>query len=220
VLKEQTPNPYYNDKNGKLKQSSEYNDYLNFLRLFIFSDNHSSVQTYGDTIITFNYDLVLEATATIYNRNRAEKGKNIGFAFNTMFGKSNIVSDDINRYFIKNGQHDFFPAIDIFSEEASAINLIKLHGSINWKLNNDNNKTFIVPPTWNKSDTEIRKLWNLAYEELTKAKRIIIIGYSFPEIDIYVKSLIALALNENSIIQNIYFINPDSENAKKIVYRY
>jgi|SRR3972149_10389737 len=75
-------------------------------------------------------------------------------------------------------------------------------------------KTFIVPPTWNKSDPGIRKLWDMAYKELMEAKRIIVIGYSFPETDIYVKSLLALALNENKILQNIFFINPDKNIVK------
>lgn len=72
-----------------------------------------------------------------------------------------------------------------------------------------------MPPTWNKSDSRVRKLWNIAYEELKNAKRIIFIGYSFPDTDIYVKSLLALALNENKILQSIYFINPDTEQAKR-----
>ena len=55
----------------------------------------------------------------------------------------------------------------------------------------------------------------MAYSELTTAKRIIVIGYSFPETDIYVKSLLALALNDNNILQNIYFINPDKDIVKK-----
>jgi hypothetical protein len=104
--------------------------------------------------------------------------------------------------------------MELFSERNNAINLIKLHGSINWKTDDD--KTFIVPPTWNKSDPQISQLWGNAYTELTQAKRIIVIGYSFPETDIYVKSLLALALNENKILQNIYFINPDRDVAKKI----
>jgi len=96
----------------------------------------------------------------------------------------------------------------------NSIKLIKLHGSINWKTAR-NNKTFIVPPTWNKSDPQIRKLWDIAYKEIISAKRIIVLGYSFPETDIYIKSLLVLALNENKILQNIFFINPDKELARK-----
>jgi len=58
-------------------------------------------------------------------------------------------------------------------------------------------------------------LWEEAYKVLKEATRIIIIGYSFPETDIYVKSLLALALNENKILQNIYFINPDKDKTRE-----
>ena len=61
----------------------------------------------------------------------------------------------------------------------------------------------------------MQTLWELAYQELTQAKRIFIIGYSFPETDIYVKSLLALVLNENAILQSVYFINPDAQDVKR-----
>ena len=135
-------------------------------------------------------------------------------SFNTIFGKSNISVEKIDQYFVKNRTDSYFPPIDVFQNNDTSIKLIKLHGAINWKTAN-NNKTLIVPPTWNKSDPQIRKLWDMAYKEIMGAKRIIVLGYSFPETDIYVKSLLALALNENKILQNIFFINPDKDIARK-----
>ena len=94
------------------------------------------------------------------------------------------------------------------------IRLIKLHGSINWKVD-DSNETFIVPPTWNKSDQRIRRLWEIAYQQLSQAKRIIVVGYSFPETDIYVKSLLGLAINNNQQLQTVVFINPDKGTTRE-----
>jgi hypothetical protein len=116
---------------------------------------------------------------------------------------------------LENGKRVHYEPVPIFSESDSAIKLIKLHGSINWR-STDNDEIFVVPPTWNKSDPKVSKLWNIAYNELKEAKRIIVIGYSFPEIDVYVKSLLALALNENRILQKIFFINPDKQYAKTV----
>ena len=117
-------------------------------------------------------------------------------------------------YFTRNKPNNsYFPPCELFAEDGSSVKLLKLHGSINWKT--IDGKTFIVPPTWNKSDPEIRLLWEKAYTELMTAKRVIVIGYSFPEADIYVKSLLGLALNENKILQNIYFVNPDKDLAKR-----
>lgn len=221
VLVDRTPCPFYHDDAGHLRiDDSKFQNYLSFISLFVKDDKHGVV-AHDDTIISFNYDLVLEGAGSVYNWKRSQnwpdgfgRPRNDSFQFNTTFGKTNITVDDIGQYFTKNMANPYFPPIDLYSETDGSVKLLKLHGSINWKTSEDG-KTFIVPPTWNKSDSEIRLLWDRAYRELMTAKRIIVIGYSFPETDIYVKSLLGLALNENRILQNIYFINPDHDVAKK-----
>lgn len=219
VLIEKTPNPFFHDQNGNLKIDNRYEKYLDFIKLFIKDDTHENLIFHGDSIISFNYDLLIEGAACIYNWQQDQKSASITgrynkvIGFNTLFGKTNITSDHISQYFTKNRQNSYFPPVEIPPGSDNSIKFIKLHGSINWKT--DDNRLFIVPPTWNKSDPQIRRLWYEAYKELINAKRIIIIGYSFPETDIYVKSLLALALNENKILQKIYFINPDVDIAKK-----
>lgn len=224
VIIEKTPFPFIHNASGHLMIHDAFRRYLSFISLLIKNDKNGLV-IHNDSIITFNYDLVLEAAACIYNWKRVEKlgnkyilgnlrGEENRLKFNTLFDKTNIITDDVSNCYKKDRHTSYFPDSNIFSEGDNSIKLIKLHGSINWKTVK-NGETFIVPPTWNKSDTEIRRLWNKAYSELTTAKRIIVIGYSFPETDIYVKSLLALALNDNNILQSIYFINPDKDIVKK-----
>jgi hypothetical protein len=221
VLIDRTPCPFCHNNAGNLySDDSKFHNYLSFISLFIRDDKHGVI-LYDDSIISFNYDLALEASASIYNWKRSEKLRNgfsiprdYYFRFNTTFNKTNIIVDNVGQYLTKNMETPFFPNIELYSEDDNSLKLLKLHGSINWKTVQDN-RTFIVPPTWNKSDSEIRLLWDRAYRELITAKRIIVVGYSFPETDIYVKSLLGLALNENKILQNIYFINPDPDVAKK-----
>jgi hypothetical protein len=221
VLIDRTPNPFCHNSSGHLIMDNAYHRYISFISVLI-KDDKKDLRLYEDTIISFNYDLVVEGAASIYNWKRSQdqshmhRGINNLIKFNTIFGKPNIIIDQIPQYFTKNRPNTYFPNQNLFSEDENSIKLIKLHGSINWKTADDNAKTFIVPPTWNKSDSQIRRLWDKAYKELIEAKRIIVIGYSFPETDIYVKSLLALALNENKILQNIYFINPDIVTAKKL----
>ncbi len=213
----------YTDRSlAKFELNPKYNDYLNFLNMFIEENENSGIKLHNDTIISFNYDLVIETVACVFNLKKLKEKKdlaNSGIKLNCTFGKNNIKITDLKETFgNKYSKKDFPPYADIspFALDNSpdrAIKLIKLHGSINWKT--DDGEIFIVPPTWNKSDAEIKKLWEIAYEELKQAKRIIVIGYSFPETDIYVKSLLALAVNENKILQNIYFINPDKDNARR-----
>jgi hypothetical protein len=225
VLTEKTPYPFTHNSSGHLSMNYNYKNYFNFLRLFI-KDDKSGLKLYDDTIISFNYDLVLEGAACIYNWRRVEslgdkyilgnlRGLENLIKFNMHIDNKNIISDDVSKYYRKEREASYFPDSDIYSDKENSLKFIKLHGSINWKSVN-NGKSFIVPPTWNKSDIRIRNLWDKAYRELIQARRIIIVGYSFPETDIYVKSLLALALNENRILQNIYFINPDKDTAKKL----
>lgn len=213
VIIERTPCPVKHDANGRLHVIPKYQKYIDFISLFTSDFTPQSVRN-NDTIISFNYDLVIESSCLSYNYILSDKDrpKAKSIYINTIFEKSNIDIDKSNHYYTNNVVESWFPDLNIYSPDDSSLKLLKLHGSINWKKSN--NKTFIVPPTWNKSDPEIRKLWEIAYNELKTAKRIIVIGYSFPETDIYVKSLLALALNENKILQNIFFVNPDKEIAK------
>ena len=223
VLIEKTPCPFAHNQEGRLNMDRSFHYYVPFIQLLI-KDDKENLEVHGDTIITFNYNLVIEGAASIYNWRRSSNRGHFKrepdnfIKFNTTFGKENIILEQVNQYFTKNRPNSYFPNQPLFSEDNNAIKLLKLHGSINWKTEDKqgNQKTFIVPPTWYKSDVQIRKIWDKAYKELITAKRIIIIGYSFPETDIYVKSLLGLALNENKILQNIYFINPDKDNAKKL----
>jgi len=219
VLIEKTPNPFFHDPDGRLNlQQDIFKNYLSFASILI-KDYRDHLSLHADTIISFNYDIIVEAAACIYNWKRYRNnssGKTGSIKFNTIFGKDNILQNPISESFKTNRTNAWFPEDKLFSESEDAVKLIKLHGSINWKtVDNDIQETFIVPPTWNKSDIRIRRLWEKAYQELVDAQRIIIIGYSFPETDIYVKSLLALALNKNRQLQNIYFVNPDETVARK-----
>jgi hypothetical protein len=141
---------------------------VSFISLFR-KKGDPNVVTYKDSIISLNYDLVVEGAACAYNwrmeNRRFFKDAN-QIHFNAMFGKGNINLGQVDQYFLKNRPPgSYFPPMSLFSDDPNAIKLIKLHGSINWKTTLDD-KTFIVPPTWNKSDPQIRKLWEIAYEEI------------------------------------------------------
>lgn len=57
----------------------------------------------------------------------------------------------------------------------------------------------LVPPSWDKTEYRdlIQPVWKQAVTELQRATRICIIGYSLPESDAYFKYLLALGLSEN-----------------------
>jgi hypothetical protein len=217
VIVELTPCPFTSTNIGALIDTPAYSSYSRFLRLLIADDRRVEKLTlYPDTIITFNYDLVLEGAIASYNYRRVLQIKNPPFGkaevikVNALFQKGNVTIQDLSGAFKGEKSESLFNTQKLFDSSESSLKLIKLHGSINWHIDSAT-QPFLIPPTWNKSDDRIRKLWDIAYNEIRTAKRIIIIGYSFPEADIYVKSLLALALNKNRILQNIYFINPDKD---------
>ena len=71
-------------------------------------------------------------------------------------------------------------------------------------------RPFIVPPTWNKASysEDLVPIWRTAREELAKAARLFIVGYSLPRTDSFFKYLLALGLSENDSLQEIILIDP------------
>jgi len=92
-----------------------------------------------------------------------------------------------------------------------SIPLAKLHGSVDGA---------IVPPTWNKSiNSEINNAWRESALWLSEANEIRILGYSFPQIDIYIKHLLSTALVESKNLQKIDVICLDPDGSVEKRYR-
>jgi len=115
----------------------------------------------------------------------------------------------------------------------SELELLKLHGSINWGkvAGSTQNYTFhdsynellnrqqipqLVPPTWRKIFTgQLRQVWDRSLKSLEKATRIIVIGFSIPPTDNHFKYLIAAGLKNNISLREIVFVNPDKEQIEQ-----
>jgi len=96
-------------------------------------------------------------------------------------------------------------------ESSFAIPLAKLHGSVDGS---------IVPPTWNKSiNSGINDAWRKSAHWLSEANEIRILGYSFPQTDIYIKHLLSTALVESSNLQKIDVICLDHDGSVGKRYR-
>ena len=162
-----------------------------------------------DSVITFNYDLVLE-------RELAE------------MSILPVYSCGPNASYSQK-----------FGGERNQVSLLKLHGSLNWAICRKCNRLYylrysqylvknlsehtceqcreaissflIVPPTWNKGTEQefIRHVWSAALNELKQAGRIFIIGYSFPESDQFFKYMLGSALAHNENLVEIVIVNPD-----------
>jgi len=148
----------------------------------------------GDTVITFNYDTVIEESFPI-------KGPfwnpEDGYAVDAT-GKSKGWA---KAFIQKRG------------DKASEIELVKLHGSLNWTLYATNkvrlkprpyvvrarrgapvaDKCSILPPGWHKriDVNPYRQLWSIARLRLESCSNLAVVGYSLPETDLLARALFA-----------------------------
>ena len=192
------------------------NQYSFFLGLVsgLWNPEKREAQIAKDSIISFNYDLVLE---------REMDYLKLAPEYNC--GPLAV------------------PYAGAFAGHELRVNLLKMHGSVNWvvchrcgsdRLHFLNPETaqvskvetlpcpqcnqigltqFIVPPTWNKGIEEkfLRPVWSAALQEMMKAGRLFIIGYSFPRTDQFFKYMLGLALAENDNLSEVYIVNPSEE---------
>jgi hypothetical protein len=134
-----------------------------------------------------------------------------------------IVEDALNKLSIP-----YRYGIETKESSTHSIELLKLHGSINWGLRKNStsyeiHKSYsdllshgqtpqIIPPTWRKIFTgQLRQVWDNSLSALEKATRIIVIGFSMPETDNHFKYLLAAGLQKNISLREIVFVNPDRE---------
>lgn len=162
----------------------------------------------SDTIITFNYDLVIEesfSSAKLWNPVDGYKTKTYG---KTKGWTKRWLEDKKYKMGAK-----------------SKIHLLKLHGSLNWELyptgtaiklkprpylvSTRSGKTrfekiLILAPGWKKeiNKNPYKQFWRAARLQLEKCKTLIILGYSLPETDLLAQSLLAEVVRTRAARKN------------------
>jgi len=159
-----------------------------------------------DTIITFNYDTLIDNGLS-----------HIKVPFSYGFKEGTVKFDS--------------SAICPQYPPDNAIQILKPHGSINWAVSgNDDRLTVfgdysdvlarqlspeLVPPTWSKTFTQaLSNVWSEMVRALATATRIIVLGYSIPETDQHFKYLLAAGLQRNVSLRIISFVNLDGEGVR------
>jgi hypothetical protein len=197
-----------------------------------------------DTIITFNYDLLIEESLQ---------------ALGVPFGYGCEVSRD------KSAE----TMVATYGE--ANVQVLKLHGSINWtafsnylsssdeeerrarplelgqaddedwerptskgypgprvfgsysELRAKGFHPLLVPPTWRKDiSVDLSATWQAAVTALRTATRIIMLGYSVPPTDQHFKFLLAAGLQDNISLRKVFFVNPalaEPETGKQLKER-
>lgn len=223
-------------------QTTGPDSYRNFwTELFDWTKVHSSLPT----IITFNYDLVLERSLfqvmiNEFNGNDNPfpgNGINIKYYYKPIGDRSYSVE-----YFLYGSPGHVRGSVSLKPIENSTpsnfidIEILKLHGSLNFpeKKLKDNTPVFptnvvenpyILPPIINKLWTnKAEEMWEIALTRLREAKNVVIVGYSLPQTDIYMQYFLKTALGPNKNLNRIFVFDPvlfkDDKNAENMKDRY
>jgi hypothetical protein len=183
--------------------------------------------THSDTIISFNYDWLIDNT--LRNHCHDKWNPKIGYGVDAYIqgqkGKG-------TQYW---ACEDPSSKKKVYPEET--INLLKLHGSINWfPVPSDRRrlrlrirwwhqhgklKFEIAPPEWNKPIRSgiYQHIWRRARKSLREAKAIVFIGYSLPQTDLPTQALFMVDSGDTTGISNLELLviaNPDAEARARI----
>ena len=199
------------DKNGHLRplKSEPHNRILARL-------------TDEDTILTFNYDTLIEES----------------FGRDTVWTPRGGYGDGVHgitAHWCKR----WFKDREIPSLQKSTVRLLKLHGSINWttyktghvKLKDRpfvvragwEEKVSILPPGWNKKINihPYKLLWKEARLRLEQCQTLIIIGYSLPEADLLAKALFSEVVRSrgarNDYLKQLHLADPIDSVKQKFI---
>lgn len=223
-----------------LSSPTESNIYSSFWNSFIkIRDNQADKTTRHSslpTIISFNYDLVFERSLlrSFIETTHIEKPPLDQFSINYFHKNSPNITYKIccEYHQPKNSSKTYLKThLEACGEQDSTnstiIPFLKLHGSLNFWHNPENNiappkdinqntslsialdDPYILPPIFNKTSTDgPLEMWAEAIRQLRNAKHIIIVGYSLPRTDIYMQYFLKAAVGPNNNLSRIIVFDP------------
>lgn len=198
------------------------------------------------TIITFNYDLVLERSLyqvlinTIYDsHNHRVPFKDFSIDYQYPFFPPQIFEMSYATYGGYSGQQGtiFKKADRVNLLDGPNIEILKLHGSLNFpkaraKEGNLNlsytqnfDNPYIVPPISNKQTANYASdIWKTALLRLRNAKNVIFVGYSLPKTDVFMQFFLKAALGPNQELNKLFIFDPilwtDKSEKNEMMQRY
>jgi hypothetical protein len=163
-------------------------------------DDPNTASARSDAVITFNYDLVLD-DALFRTGFRPWYGHSIdrtdgNIPLLKLHGSANwAVCPDC-------GEPAVFP--EKLTRSFSELTTIPCG-----KCGKRQCQPLLIPPSWDKTDhrNTMRPVWKTAVDELRRATRICIIGYSMPESDAFFRYLLTVALSENHQLEKLVVVD-------------
>jgi len=170
----------------------------------------------SDTIISFNYDCLLDFTLKKHGNEKWNPRYGYGFPLGSRGSK--LKGD---KYWKPKNPAD----------RNNTVRVYKLHGSLHFRIEKNhmylkqrpytkqqgNLRFKIIPPEWHKSYDvgPFKQLWRQAGEALHKTQHLVLIGYSLPETDLHSTALFRVSIKKVSL-ESLVIVNPDMEARYRI----
>ncbi len=183
------------------------------------------------TIITCNYDLVLERSLFQVLINTLYNGFDKKVPFYAVTFDYHYKYFPPEHYLIKYTTYGFdeekkgtkLEKIQTLENISNNINIdiLKLHGSLNFPKNKKHQESnslsltnilddpYILPPVSNKrSNSDSEEIWKIALQRLREAKNVVFVGYSLPKTDMYMQYFLKAALGPNQELNKVFIFDP------------
>jgi NAD-dependent SIR2 family protein deacetylase len=161
-----------------------------------------------DTIITFNYDLVID---------RALRAMGLRVSYH--LPESEQLSTETSVSVLKlHGSVNWAACELCGGAQVTPIDQPVISTKVSSKCSKCDQilRPLLIPPSWNKAGSDmfgadaVTTLWSEAENALATATRICVIGYSVPETDAFFRYLLTLALSRNHHLHALIVIDPSS----------
>lgn len=169
-------------------------------------DNQKKIAVRSSTVITFNYDLVLDDALT-------QIGVKPGYELVDAQYDEAGSSSDVVPVLKLHGSTNWAicggcSQIHVLGEKATTAPDV-FRSKPCWKCKKTGLRLLLVPPSWDKSEYSriMQPVWKKAVEALQNANRICVIGYSMPEADAFFKFLLTLGLAENDQLSKFVVVD-------------
>jgi hypothetical protein len=172
-----------------------------------------------DTVISFNYDCVIDHSLRTHGTGKWSA--KYGYCFPN---PARVIG------------HEAWDADEAPESYNASVNLLKLHGSLNWRplpagdgeeiklrertYKQGGDKDYeLVPPESRKHIEDrvvLKRLWGSAERAIRTSRTLVFIGFSFTPTDLHVDSLFRMALGKNKNLAEIVIVNPSAEHRRAI----
>ena len=186
------------------------------------------------TLISYNYDLLLERSL-----------RSMGIPMSYGFSEDELLSDDREGGFVDDSEINWNLRLGACTNDCVQILKMhgSMNWYLEYRQHHSKSgqtqpvlsvreeyepdcadELFIQPPTWQKRQNSrdgngkeggLVSLWSNAIKALSTATKIVVIGYSFPITDYYVKSMFQIGLKSNIGLGKIIIVNPSLDPDKR-----